>query len=447
MTNTRKLVAIAAVLALIAESVSGQGAGKAPAKELRAQGTGARAQGGRQAPQFEVDYRWPQPMPDHRLLGSVTGLAIDAQDHVWVVNITTSFTTRTETGADQTPPIGECCYPSPNVLRFDPQGKIVAQWGGPGQGYDWPSVNSGLALDGAGNVWIAGTDGLDAHIVVFARDGKFVRQIGKPGTIPPPAAPTDTAFAGAGAGRAAGAAAAGRGGRGGRGRGAPAPSMPPNSNSADSFGGAVRVAIDTKAGEAYVADGVRNRRVAVVDVNTGVIKRYWGAYGERPDDAPLPPYDPAAMPARQFRTVSCAVPSNDGMIYVCDRGNNRVQVFRKDGSFVREARVAPQTRGEGSVWDIALSRDQAQRWLYVADGSNMKVHILERASLEEVASFGDGGKQPGQFLSLHSIAVDSRGNLFTAETNEGKRVQKFVYRGLGPAKLNAGVLWPKRSGR
>jgi hypothetical protein len=185
--------------------------------------------------------------------------------------------------------------------------------------------------------------------------------------------------------------------------------------------------------------------VAVLDANTGAFKRYWGAYGNVPDDTDIGRYDPTAPPAQQFRTpVHCAEPSNDGFVYVCDRANDRIQVFRTDGSFVTEKIIAPKTLGDGSTWDIAFSRDREQRYMYVADGKNMKVYVLRRSTLEVLTSFGDGGRQPGLFFAVHSIATDSRGNIFTTETYEGKRVQKFVYKGLGPVTAaDQGAPWPR----
>jgi DNA-binding beta-propeller fold protein YncE len=413
---------------------------------------------------------WPKPMPNRWLLGSAVGVAVDSKDHVFVINLVNSFTARTETGANANPPIGECCFPSPPVLEYDPAGTLVNSWGGPGQGYDWPATPTGISLDAQDNVWIMGSGGLDAHILQFSHDGKFLKQIGKPGTAPAPAAAVsaDTAYAGVSpggrgggrGGRGGDSAAAGRGvtfstpvaagGRGGgRGRGgAPAPSLPPNSASTDAFGGATQIAFDPATNEAFVADGIRNRRVAVVDLASGTIKRFWGAYGKKPDDAALAPYDPGVAPPQQFSTVKCAKLSKDGLLYVCDRTNDRIQVFKKDGSFVLEKRIAFQTRGEGSVWDVAFSRDPQQRYVYVADGANDKVHVLDRTSLEELVSFGEGGRQPGEFYAVHSIAVDSKGNVYTVETYEGKRLQKFVYKGVGPVtKANMGVVWPAAGGK
>lgn len=426
--------------------VAAIGAPVAVAAQRGGQAAGAAA-GEPQAPRLTVNYQWPRPLPTHQLLGSVTGVAVDARDHVFVVHRIDSFTGRTETGGDANPPIGECCVSAPPVLEFDANGALVASWGGPGAGYDWPAIPAGIAVDPRGNVWIAGSGGMDAQVLVFTREGKFVRQIGKAGSAAAGrgAQPGDTAYQGVSpGGRGAPAAPPAAGGRaGGRGRGAAAPSMPPNSASTDMFGGATRIAFDAAGNTAFIADGARNRRVVEVDAATGAIRKFWGAYGNAPSDAPLPAYSPEAPPAQQFSTVSCVETSKDGHLYVCDRGNNRIQVFTLDGTYVTEARVAPNTRGEGSVWDVALSSDAGQRFLYVADGSSHKVRILDRATLREVATFGSGGRIPGAFYAVGSVAVDSRGNVFTGEMFEGKRVQKFTFGGLGPVtRADMGILWP-----
>lgn len=392
----------------------------------------------RTAPRFEVDLLWPQPMPNRWILGSSTGVAVDARDHVLLVHLTDSFTPRTEIGLATNPVTGECCAPAPNVLEFDPAGALVGHWGGPGSGYQWPEQNAGIAIDDAGNIWIGGSGGADSRILKFTHDGKFVAEFG---AAPPTQAGRsggrgeDTAYAGV---------SPGRGGRGrGRGR-ATTPALPANSNSMESFGGPAGFSFDAKTNEAFVADGYRNHRVAVIDMTTGAIKRYWGAYGNKPNDADTAKYAPGAMLPKQFGApVMCAKLASDGLLYVCDTQNDRIQVFKKDGSFVKEKTVAPATRGTGSVWDIAFSRDPQQRYLYVADGMNMKVHILDRQSLDELTSFGDGGRQPGEFYAVHSLATDSKGNIYTVETFEGKRLQKFVYKGVGPVtKKDEGVLWP-----
>jgi DNA-binding beta-propeller fold protein YncE len=366
-----------------------------------------------QAPTFQVDPFWPRPLPNHWLFGSITGVAVDARNHVWVVHRgAASLNARTEMSAATTPPTAqECCLPAPPVLQFDPAGKLVGHWGGPGQGYDWPQSPSGLAVDAKGNVWITaagpgapqpGARGRgrgatpatppppDGHVLKFAQDGKFLLQIGKAGKTG-------------------------------------------DSNSTSALHRPLGVDADAAAGEVYVADGMINRRIVVFDAQTGAYKRHWGAYGSKPDDGDVGPYDPAAPPSKQFSVPACVKLSKDGLVYVCDRRNNRIQVFRKDGAFVKEAFVARETRGEGSVWSIAFSSDPQQRFLYVADGSNQKVWVLGRQALDPVSSVGAGGRWPGHFFGVGSAAVDSSGNLYTGEAYEGKRVQKFAFKGIGAA--------------
>ena len=197
-----------------------------------------------------------------------------------------------------------------------------------------------------------------------------------------------------------------------------------------------------------MADGYGNHRVAVIDMDTGKIKRYWGAYGNKPDDTPLGNYNPDAPLAQQFRNpVHCAEPSNDGMVYVCDRPNDRIQVFTKDGKFVKETQVAKTTRGDGSVWDIAFSKDRGAEVSSTSPTAPTRRSTSSIAqSLTELTSFGDGGRQPGQFYAVHSIATDSKGNVYTTETYRGQRLQKFVYKGLAPVtKPNQGTVWPTKT--
>jgi hypothetical protein len=391
-----------------------------------------------QVPRFEVDLLWPQPFPNRWILGSATGLAVDGRDHIYLVHLTDSFNPRTEIGLATDPVTGECCAPAPNVVELDAAGALVGHWGpADGASYHWPEMNAGIAVDASGNLWIGGAGGADSRILKFSRDGKFIAQFGTgAGAVAQAARGADTAYQGVSPARGAPP----RGGRRPR-----TPALPANSSGMESFGGPAGFAFDARANEAYVADGFRNHRVAVIDMTSGKIKRYWGAYGKKPDDSAVAAYVPGARPAQQFGTVRCVELSRDGLVYVCDATNDRIQVFRKDGSFVKEARVAPQTRGEGSVWDIAFSSDPQQRYLYVADGMNMKIRILDRATLRELASFGDGGRQPGQFYGVSGVATDSRGNLYTIETYEGKRIQKFVFKGLG-APPSSPVLWPAPGG-
>lgn len=357
-----------------------------------------------EAPRFEVDPYWPKPLPNEMILGSAIGVAVDSRDHVFIIHRGDStLNARTERGADATPPLAVCCRGAPPVLEFDPDGNLVRTWGGPGEGYDWPVSNHGISVDNKDNIWIGGNGGPDSHILKFSHDGKFLQQFGIPGM-----------------GRS------------------------PNSRDSTRFGRVAKIAFDFGANEAYLADGYGNKRVAVIDMTTGRMKRFWGAYGNVPSDSNYGRYDPDAPLIPQFRNpVHCADPSNDGLVYVCDRVNNRLQVFRKDGSFVTESRVFPRTLGDGSVWDIAFSRDPEQRYLYMADGRNERIYVLDRKSLEILTTFGGGGRQPGQFFAVHSIATDSKGNIYTTETYEGKRVQKFVFKGVQRVSREQGVPWPR----
>ena len=357
---------------------------------------------GVQAPRFEVDPFWPKPLPNGWLLGMTIGVWADDQDHVWIIHRGAATLHNNERGAELNPPIAECCRSAPPVLVFDTEGNLVRSWGGPGQGYEWPQSNHGVHVDYKGNVWIGGNGEKDAQLLKFTKDGKFLMQVG-------------------GSGKNAG------------------------SNDLENFGRVAKIWVDPATNEAYVADGYLNKRVAVLDADTGKMKRFWGAYGNKPDDANLGAYDPKAPPAQQFRNpVHCVERSVDNLVYVCDRANDRLQVFRPDGTFVKEAFFAKNTLASGSVWDIAFSKDPEQRFIFMADGQNEKVRIVSRETLEELTNFGDGGRQPGQFYGVHSIATDSKGNIYTTETYEGKRLQKFVAKGVGSVRRgNQGVLWPK----
>jgi DNA-binding beta-propeller fold protein YncE len=374
----------------------------------------AAPQGGVQAPRFEVDPFWPKPLPNHWVLGNAIGVWVDDQDVVWIINRGSATLADTEKALELK--AGECCAGAPPVLAYDAAGNLVRHWGGPGQGFDWPASNHGIFVDRSGNVWIGGNGPGDSHILKFTKDGKFLMQVGKPNA------------------RRSGANAQGQ------------PTFAGGSNDPDNFGRVAKIFVDSKANEAYLADGYLNKRVAVLDANTGKMKRSWGAYGNKPDDTNLGNYNPDVPPVKQFRNpVHCADVSNDGFVYVCDRVNDRIQVFRTDGTFVKEAFIVKSTKSSGSVWDVAFSKDPQQRYLFLADGINNRVHVLLRDTLEILTSFGDGGRQPGQFYGVHSIAVDSKGNLYTTETWEGKRLQKFVFKGVGRVNPNQGVVWPTRT--
>ncbi|MEZ5492766.1 MAG: hypothetical protein R3F50_21000 [Gammaproteobacteria bacterium] len=355
------------------------------------------------APHFQVDPLWPDPLPNHWVQGNTIGVDVDERDHVFIVhrNSESQFMRIQEIGLYSG--VSECCTPAPPILEFDVDGKLVNAWGGPVEGapYVWPASNHGIDVAPNGDVWIGGNGGGDSHVLVFSRDGEYIRTIGVPGNDR-------------------------------------------DSNSTTHFAQVAEIAIDAEAGEAYLADGYRNRRVAVVDVATGAFKRYWGAYGNRPDDDADVTYTPGEPGPQQFRgPVHCAEPSNDGLLYVCDRGADRIQVFRKDGTYVREVVISPATLAQGSTWDIAFSPDDEQEFIYLADGQNFKIYIIDRESMEVLYTFGDGGRQPGLFFAPHSIATDSQGNIYTTETYEGKRVQKFVYQGMRPVTVrDRAPTWP-----
>jgi DNA-binding beta-propeller fold protein YncE len=353
-------VAALAALSFVAVAL----AGRVLPEERQGEGT---------LPRFEVDPFWPKPLPNHWLMGQAAGVAVDAQDHVWVVHRPRSLT-EAERGAALTPPRSECCIPAPPVLEFDGAGTLIRAWGGAGAGYDWPLNEHGIFVDPLGNVWIAGNDPKDGQVLKFTPDGKFLLQIGRQGVI-----------------------------------GGDADTQHLNRPAA--------VAVDPETNELFVADGYGNHRVIVFDAETGAYKRHWGANGR-------PPGAPGVTP---FGTpVHCVRISRDGLVYVCDRSHNRIQVFKRNGEFVAEFPVAAETRGSGSTWDVDFSPDIGQRHLYTADGENNHVWTLRREGGQILGAFGRSGRHAGQFHYVHNLAVDSHGDIYTTEVDTGERVQKFV---------------------
>src|SRR5947209_3492486 len=351
-------------------------------------------------PRFQVDPFWPKPLPNHWILGAVAGVAVDASDHVWITHRPSTLQ------PNETRSIWRA---APPVLELDQAGNLLSSWGGSGARYEWPQLEHGIYVDARDNVWLGGGGDKDAQILKFTRDGRFLMQIGHQGK------------------------------NGG-------------SNDTQNLGGAANMIVDEAARELYVADGYVNHRVIVFDADSGAYKRHWGAYGKRPDDGwftrageklPGPfngavqnenrpsQYDPKGPPPEQFRIVHAVRISHDGLVYVCDRTNDRLQVFRKDGTFVKEAFIAKDTFGSGSVWDIGFSVDPQQRFAYVIDGTNQQVYVLDRKSLRVLDTFGGAGHWAGQFYGAHNLAVNAHGDLFITETYEGKRVQRFRYVGTG----------------
>jgi DNA-binding beta-propeller fold protein YncE len=338
--------------------------------------------GGSGLPQFQVDPLWPKHLPNNWLLGQVSGITVDRFDHIWVVQRPGSLSPR-ERAAEQNPPVSKCCVAAPPVLVFDQSGNLVKTWGGPGQGYQWPESEHGIYIDDNDFVWLAGNGKKDGQLLKFTMDGKFVLQIGKSGEGH-------------------------------------------DSNSTERLGSPADVAVDVAAKEVYAADGYENRRIVVFDSETGAYKRHWGAYGKKPSDEKLPPYDPAKPASAQFgNPVHCVRIDKDGLVHVCDRTNDRVQVFRKDGTFVSEHFYEKNTRATGSVYELVFSPDKAQKYIYMVDGANGEVRIIDHASKDVLGRFGRVGRQAGEFTAAHNIAVDHQGNIYTAEVATGERIQRF----------------------
>src|SRR5580658_11150078 len=281
----------------------------------------ATAAAAQEPPRFQVDPLWPRTLPNNWILGQVAGVAVDSEDHVWIIHRPRSLTPD-ERGAALDPPRSKCCVPAPPVIEFDRDGTVIQSWGGPGEGYEWPDQEHGIRIDFRGNVWIGGNGAQDGMILKFTPDGRFLLQIGHKG-----------------------------------------PSL--GSNDVTQLGRPADTWVDPGANEVYVADGYANHRVIVFDADSGAYKRHWGAYGKPPEQEKLPmphpnpaepsSYDPKAPVSSQFgNPVHCVKIAKDGLVYVCDRINDRIQVFHKDGSFVTEWRYLTDTRGNGSVWDMAF---------------------------------------------------------------------------------------------
>lgn len=369
---TRRAVTLA--LALIAISA-------VTVLTARAQQAAARA------PVFRVDPAWPS-VPNNWVLGEVTSIAVDSRDHIWVLHRPRSIPAEKRANA------------APPVMEFDMAGTLLSSWGGDGQGFDWPEREHGIQVDARGFIWISGNGGwpkpspggsTDDMVLKFTPAGKFVMQIGKRGQSTGDADTTNV------------------------------------HQPADVF---------VHDNELYVADGYGNHRVIVFDAENGKFKRMWGAFGGKPEPPP-----PAAPPAAggaptpapsnpegpsQYGLVHAVKVSNDGIVYVADRVNNRIQTFTTAGKYLRQVKVT----NEGGVTPVpagfAFSPDSRQQFLYVVDSGPMRVVIFDRASLTQIGAVGMRGPKPGEFDIVHHMAADSKGNLYTAEIVTNRRAQKFV---------------------
>jgi hypothetical protein len=361
----------------------------------------------RQVPKFEVEAGWPK-IPNGWVLGQVASAASDEQDHIWLLHRPRVVRPDQKTG--------------PPVMEFDNAGNYIQGWGGDGAGYDWPSSEHGIYVDYKGFVWIGG-QGNEDQILKFTKAGKFVLQIGKGG------------------------------------------SKKTNQDTKNFFKPA-DVFVYPKTNELFVADGYGNKRIIVFDADTGAYKRMWGAYGNVPmDDAPPAAAggragaaagggrgrpDLARIPAKelsatdrtpeQFSTIHGVKVSNDGLVYAADRGGKRVQVFTVEGKYLQQIWIDRWCEQIGSgcgngqtAASVAFSADPQQQFLYVASRSPGRIWVYDRKTLQPLSSFGRLGVEPGEVYVLHHMTTDTKGNLYTSEVEDGRRIQKFVFKGLVPA--------------
>ena len=408
-------------------------------------------------PGFIADAGWPQTLPNNWIIGEVAGLYVAPDDHIWVLqrprsltNDEAALTPATHKAPDGRPvdvlgfprpygPLGDCCLPAPAVMEFNSDGKLLQAWGGPAdpgkcqadQGCVWPAREHGIFVDHNGFVYIGGNGGrgkptpaawastndADGMILKFTKDGKFTMMIGGPT------------------------------------KGAASNDKSGGKNGTPLFFLPADLTIDPTTNRLYVADGYGNRRVVIVDAATGKYIGHFGAYGNNPvDDAAAAAAGPwmndftkGNMKPAFFRNpVHCVKISKEGLLYVCDRGNNRLQVFNaRDPNlgkecantageagkcgFVKEQHVAIKTNGlPGSAVSMSFSTDAKQTCLYVGDNSNMTIYVLNRDTLQEFGRLGRSGRGAGEFHWVHQVSVDSRGNIYTAEVDTGKHIQKFV---------------------
>lgn len=330
----------------------------------------------RDVPTFKVDPSWPN-LPNNWVLGQVASVTADGRDHVWVLH-------RPRTVSDE-----ERGNAAPPVLEFNASGTFIQAWGGPVPDYEWPANEHGIHVDYRGHVWVGGNSGQpesDDMLLKFTNGGELLLQIGGRNQSD---GNTDT-------------------------KNLKRPAEP---------------FVHEATNEVFVADGYGNRRVIVLDADTGVFKRMWGGFGSEPLDSPPESDDRRGGPA-QFATVHGIEVAKDGLVYVADRNNSRIQVFSNDGTYRTQSFINPGDASASTVAGMAFSPDPEQRFIYVADQGNSYIHVVDRTTLEVLDSFGSNGAAPGQFQALHHIATDGNGNIYTAEAQRGRRAQKFSLTGM-----------------
>jgi hypothetical protein len=361
-------------------------------------------------PGYRVDPFWPKPLPNKWAMQQIVDIYVDRDDHIWTINRRVDARPDELTAATN-PPRGECCVLGPEILEFDPDGTVVNAWGGPNYHEGWPGRLQTIAVDRQKNVYLSGTTPGDG-IIEFTRDGKFVRDFGRRG----PKIPADQV-------------------------------KPDNQQTAIFPPGIGSFELVEDAREIFISDGFLNKRILVYDLDTFAFKRGWGGHGiplSDIDNNPTPDYNVSGLPPDQMQfapALHCVHFSRDGLVYVCERGSDRVQVFTKQGKFVRQWFVHPTTQSRGpncggiwsttappcgTVYHLALSSDPQQRYVFVADGTNNMVWIYNRSDGTLAGSFGGNGRYAGQLHWIDAVAVDSKGNVYTGEVEDGKRIQKFV---------------------
>jgi DNA-binding beta-propeller fold protein YncE len=328
-------------------------------------------------PVYEFDPSWPKvPLPNKWWMQGVTGLYVDHNDNIWVLNRPNNLD-NTENYAAVDPPLAECCVAPPAIIVFDREGNVINSWE--------TEQGHGLTVDRDDYVWIG-----QSTVRKYTSDGDLVAEIGR---IPEERPPEGK--------------------------------YPPETEII--VGGLEEIRVDEEADEVYVVDNYFNGRVLVFDRDTLEFKRGWGAYGKPLSEIrEAPAYDSQSPAGPDFFGHVTLDLSNDGLVYVADRRGNRIQVLTKQGEFVKEFFLATYTLQRGSTGGIAFSSDPAQRYLLIPDIQNNTIHILNRDDGVEVGRVGSPGNNGGQFHGLHMLDVDSDGHLYTGEVQAGERVQRFL---------------------